>query len=287
MLVDAHVHLQPHGQRPLVNRGTIERYVEHALTNGLDGLVITEHLFRFREAYDLLAGWWDADPDPRLAAMVAAYWQDHVNLSLPEYVTLVEEAKAAGLPVFLGMEMDWLPGKADVLRRILGSYEWDLILGSVHWIGAFGFDDESFLDEWERRDTDQVFAEYGQLVGELADSRLADVLAHPDVPKLFGYKPTSLTPLHQQIIAAAVRGGLALEINTNGWRKPAGELYPAPDLMRAACEAGLPVTLASDAHTPDRLGQAFDRAIDAARLSGYAGYTRYLKRQRIFEPFSA
>lgn len=285
MLVDAHVHLQPHGQRPPVNRERIELYVETALGHGLDGVVFTEHLFRFREAFDLLKGWWDADPNAYLAERTAAYWRDHVNLELSEYVALIEQAKSEGLPVYLGMEMDWIPGKAEVLRRILAPYAWDLVLGSVHWIGAFGYDEEANLDEWGRRHVDDVFAEYGQLIGELADSGLANVLAHPDVPKLFGHKPTSFQPLHDRIVAAAVRGGCALEINTNGLNKPVAELYPAPALLRAARAAGIPVTLASDAHTPGRLGQAFDRAVLAAREAGYTGYTRFVRQERQFEAF--
>ena len=285
MLVDAHVHLQPHGEQPRVDRERIQLYVETALANGLDGVVFTEHLFRFHEAYDLLQGWWDAEANAHLAKAAAAYWRDHVNLSLSNYVALIERAKSEGLPVFLGMEMDWIPGKAGVLRGILAPYAWDLVLGSVHWAGAFGFDEEENLDEWDRRDVDSVFAEYGRMIGELADSGLADVLAHPDVPKIFGHKPTSFRPLHDEIVAAAVRGGCALEINTNGLRKPIAELYPSATLLRAANRAGIPVTLASDAHVPERLGQAFDLAVTAARDAGYTGYTRFQRRKRHFEPF--
>jgi len=285
MLVDAHVHLQPHGEQPRVDRERIQLYAETALANGLDGVVFTEHLFRFHEAYDLLQGWWDADPNPHMASAAAAYWRDHVNLSLSNYASLIEQAKSEGLPVFLGMEMDWIPGKAGVLRGILAPYAWDVVLGSVHWVGAFGFDEEENLDEWDRRDIDTVFAEYGQLIGELADSGLADVLAHPDVPKIFGHKPTSFRPLHDEIVAAAVRGGCALEINTNGLLKPVAELYPSPALLRAANRAGIPVTLASDAHVPERLGQAFDLAVTAARDAGYTGYTRFQRRKRHFEAF--
>ncbi|MHB8575745.1 MAG: histidinol-phosphatase HisJ family protein [Dehalococcoidia bacterium] len=289
MLVDSHVHLQPHGQRPPISMATIERYVDAALANGLDGLVITEHLFRFWEAYDLLAGWWEADPNPRLAATAAAYWRDHVNLRIVDYVELVQEAKSRGLPVFLGLEMDWLTGKADALRRILAPHAWDVVLGSVHWIGAFGFDsgEEVDMEEWARRDPDDVFTEYAQLIGELADSHLADVLAHPDVPKLFGHKPRDFAAFHGKILTAAVRGGCALEINTNGLRKVPRELYPAPALLETAHHAGVPVTLASDAHTPDRLGQAFDIAITAARAAGYDHYTRFVRRERVPQPFSA
>jgi histidinol-phosphatase (PHP family) len=278
--IDSHVHLQPHGQRPPVNRARLDEYVAAATANGIEGFAVTEHLFRFHEAYDLLMGWWDRDPNPALARMVEHYWQDHVNLRLPEYVELVEEGKKDGLPIVLGLEMDWIPGKVEELRLLLAPYAWDIVLGSVHWIGAFGFDDAAFLREWERRDADQVFREYAGLIGELADSGLADVLAHPDLPKLFGHQPTNRGWFHQALVAAATRGGCAVEINTNGLNK-AGGIYPDVELLRAARAAGLPVTLASDAHTPDRVGADFVVAAAHAKSAGYEEFCFYRARQRL------
>src|SRR5690349_11328375 len=94
VIVDAHVHLQPHGEQPPVDRALIEAYVEQAQRNGVDVVVFTEHLFRFKEALQLLDGWWDCDPNPVLRRMARQYWLDHVNLSLPEYVSLIEQAKS-------------------------------------------------------------------------------------------------------------------------------------------------------------------------------------------------
>ena len=255
------------------------------LAAGLQGIVITEHLFRFREAFDLLAGWWEADPNPRLRALTAAYWQDHVNLSMRGYVELIEDARRRGLPVWLGLEMDWIPGRADDLRALLAPFNWDLVLGSVHWLGAFGFDDEARLDEWAVRRVSDVYAEYGALIAELAGSGLADVLAHPDVVKVFGHRLDDPSAFHAGIVAAAQRGGCAIEINTNGLRKPCAELYPAPALLALAREAGVPVTLAADAHSPERLGHNFAAAIAAARTAGYGGYVRFSQRRRTFQPF--
>ncbi len=280
MRIDAHVHLQPHGERPPVNRARIEHYVDCARANGVDVVVFTEHLFRFHEAYALLDGWWEADPNPRLAAATKAYWDDHVNLSLPEYVRLIEEAKADGLPVRLGMELDWIPGRAADLRRLLAPYAWDCVLGSVHWLGSFLIDDEASLPEWQRRDVATVWQEYGQLVQELAGAGLVDVLAHPDVVKVFGFRPPDERPLRELLVRAAAANGLALEINTNGLRKPVAELYPHPDVLRAARAAGVPVTLASDAHTPERLGAWFAEAAATARAAGYTTYAAYDQRRR-------
>jgi histidinol-phosphatase (PHP family) len=279
MLVDGHVHLQPHGERPVVDRARIERYIEQARANGVDVVVFTEHLFRFHEALTLLDGWWHTDPDPRLAALTEAYLRDEVNLSLPEYVRLIEAAKADGLPVRLGLEMDWVPGHAGELRRLLRPYAWDVILGSVHALGAFQIDHEDFRDEWQRRDVAAVWAEYARCVEELADARLVDVIAHPDLPKVWGLRPADLSPVHGRIVAAAARGGLALEINTNGLRKPAAEIYPHPAMLRAAQAAGVPVTLASDAHTPDRIGAAFAEAVVLARGAGYEASVAFERRR--------
>ncbi len=276
MYVDSHVHLQPHGEAPPMTIERIKLYVESARANGVERIAITEHLFRFQEAYDALYGWWDADPNPALAAAAAAYFRDHVSGTVAEYVRVVEQAKSAGMPVLLGIEMDWFSGHEETLRTFLAPYDWDIVLGSVHCIGSWGFDAPEtpvYAQEWEKRDTDAVFADYGTLLQELAESGLCDVLAHPDLPKLLGHRPSSFTPLHDAIISAAKHGSHAIEINANGFRKPVAEQYPALPVLQRAQKAGLPVTLASDAHHPERVGQRFD---DIAALASSAGYREFV-----------
>ncbi|MCH8994579.1 MAG: hypothetical protein IH959_06370 [Chloroflexi bacterium] len=275
MYVDSHVHLQPHGEQPPITLERIRRYVEAASANGIARIALTEHLFRFREAYELLHGWWDADSaDPALSAIAHAYWKDHVSVDVADYVRVVEEAKSAGLPVLLGIEMDWLSGRGDDLRRFLAPYDWDIVLGSVHWIGAWQIDtpDGANWAEWAQRSIDEVHAEYGALLRELAASKLSDVLAHPDLPKIHGHRPTSFTPLHESIVEAAADSGCAVELNSNGYNAPVAEAYPALPVIERARAAGLSITLASDAHRPKRVGERFD---DLAALAARAGYREY------------
>jgi histidinol-phosphatase (PHP family) len=126
-----------------------------------------------------------------------------------------------------------------------------------------------------------VWEEYTQLVEELADARLADTLAHPDVVKVWGHRPADESKFHARIVEAVRRNGLALEVNTNGWRKPVAEMYPDARILRLAHEAGVPITLGSDAHTAERLGQRFDDAIANARAAGYVDYLTFVARKPV------
>ena len=279
MLTDCHVHLQPHGEKPPMTRGRIEQYVAAGQERGIERIAITEHLFRFDEAFHDLYGWWDADPDPHLATLARVYWEDHVSGRVADYVRAIEQAKSDGLPVLLGIELDWLHGKEEDLRRFLAPYDWDIVVGSVHYIGAWGFDCEEFYGEWAKRDTAAVWTEYGALARDLARSGIVDVVAHPDVPKVFGHRPADETPLHDLILEGAAHGKTAIELNSNGLRKKAGEIYPAPPLLARAQVAGLPITFASDAHVPARVGENFDALADAAVAAGYSTTVAFVGRR--------
>jgi histidinol-phosphatase (PHP family) len=283
MYVDSHVHLQPHGEAPPMTRERIDLYVESGRANGVERIALTEHLFRFREAFELLQGWWQIDgEDPALVAATEAYWRDHVSGTMADYARLVERAKSAGLPVLLGIEMDWIPGREEDMRRLLQPYDWDIVLGSVHWIGAWSFDttsDDIFWPEWRKRDATVVFDQYAALLSDLAASRLADVLAHPDLPKLAGHRPASFTPLHGAIVRAATDAGCALELNANGYNKPCVEPYPAFAVLEQARHAGISITLASDAHRPELVGQRFDDLAAFARSAGYESFVSFEQRR--------
>ena len=105
-------------------------------------LALTEHLFRFRQADALLGGFWDdGRVPPALAESMAGYWKFHATADLDAYVACAQEAKDAGLPVVIGLEVDYYEGRMDDVARLLGGYPFDVLLGSVHWVGGWRFDD--------------------------------------------------------------------------------------------------------------------------------------------------
>lgn len=273
-MLDYHLHLWPHGRRS--EGETVDRlaaYCERATAAGVTEIAVTEHLFRFTQADAVLGGFWDDDPDPALRAAMASYWADHAHEDLDAYVEAGLAAKAAGLPVVLGLEVDHYAGRMDDVAVLLDGYPFDVLLGSVHWIGAWGFDDYEdpvVAAEWARRGAAAAWDGYTAALEELAASGVCDVLAHPDLCMVTGRFPEVPGEYYDRMAEAAASSGMAAEVSSAGCRKPVGQAYPAPDLLRRFKERGVPVTTASDAHT---LHDVAHRSADLRALVEAAGYT--------------
>ncbi len=271
-MLDYHLHLWPHSQHEV--EATVEQvaaYCDRAKAAGVHEIAVTEHLFRFTQARDLLGGFWDELDGDHLRPGMAAYWDHHATVDLDAYVEVVEAVKKEGLPVVLGLEVDYYEDRMDQVEGLLAGYPFDVLLGSVHWMGTWRFDvlsDPLVLAEWDVRDIDQVWDEYTRAMEELGASGVCDVFAHPDLVKIAGRRPKVPDEFYDRITEAAVKSGMAAEVSSAGWRKPVGEEYPAPPLLRRFVDAGVPLTTASDAHS---LPDVADRAGDLRSLLNNAG----------------
>jgi histidinol-phosphatase (PHP family) len=274
-VLDYHLHLWPHSQRDA--EATVDQvaaYCDQAVRAGVTEIALTEHLFRFTQAKDLLGGFWDDLPGEALRHGMAAYWDHHARVDLDAYVEVVEAVKAQGLPVVLGLEVDFYQDRMDQVAGLLAGYPFDVLLGSVHWLGAWRFDvlsDPLVLAEWDVRDVEAVWDEYTRAMEELGASGVCDVFAHPDLVKIAGRVPALPDEFYDRIAEAAARSGMAAEVSSAGWRKPVGEEYPAPPLLKRFVEQGVPRPPASDAHA---LPDVADRADDLRDLLLGAGVTR-------------
>jgi histidinol-phosphatase (PHP family) len=208
---------------------------------------------------------------------------------LDEYVGKVRLAQKEfpQLTIRLALEVDFLPGHEDWIRALAARQPWDYFIGSVHYVSeSWDIDNPAKLSEWKKRDAFAVWQIYFERLALAAESKLFDVIGHADLPKKFGIRPAQdCTPLYENFLDAAARGGCAIELNTAGLRKDCREIYPCPALLRLAFQKKVPITFGSDAHAPAEVGMNFAEAVALARSVGYRETVRFNRRQRETVPF--
>ncbi len=203
------------------------------------------------------------------------------------YRAMVESQQDEVEPrVLFGIEADYYRGCEPVLREWLSAQKFDLVLGSVHYIDNWGFDNPLHRHVWDSVDVTKTWRKYFELIGELADTGLFDVITHLDLTKKFGHRPSDkeLKEMAQPALDRIAGAGMGLELNTSGLSKPVGEIYPSPLLVSLACERDIPICFGSDAHSPGEVGRYFDQALKLAREAGYSHYFKIHQRQKEIVP---
>jgi histidinol-phosphatase (PHP family) len=243
----------------------IRTYVETARAAGVQEIGFSEHVYRFAAVRE-----WNPAPG----------WREAAVADIDRYVDAVRCAGEAGLPVRLGLEVDWIPGREPEIAALAAAHPWDYLLGSYHWLGDREFDHRS-NSAWDDADPEAVWRAYVDGFCAAARSGLYDSMSHPDLAKVFGQRPGPDTEaLYTEMAEAVAEAGVCVEVSTAGYRRALGELYPAPALLRMFAERSVPVTLGSDAHSPDGVARDFPRALAELSAAGYSTLTVFRRRDR-------
>jgi histidinol-phosphatase (PHP family) len=225
-------HLHPQGHRlQLYSQELLQPWADHARKIALRDIALTDH-----DRY-------------------------HRGVDFDE----IERLRAANpdLKIRAGIELDNDPVHSAEGRRWV-ERNWDrldFVLGSVHFLrGDWAFDHAGEETEFAQRDIDEVYADYYDRIRAMAASGLVDCMAHLDLVKIFGCRPTKdFRDVLDAVLSEIYDANLAMELSTAGWRKPVGELYPSDEIIRRAMAKGIPFTTASDGHSHVQEGENFER----------------------------
>ena len=263
MIVDYHMHLRAPDESIEHTVEAVERFVETAAERGIDEIGFTEHVYYFEQTRHL----WSMP-----------YHLERCVYDIEPYVDAVVEAKRRGHPVKLGIEVDYEPGLEEETAEALRPYPWDYVLGSIHFLDGLAIDQEASSLVGSRGEQ-EAWSRYYETLRRAARSGLFDSLAHPDLVKFVGEE----IDWEWGDVASSL-DGVAIEVSSAGLHKPHGKLYPNSDLLAAAKEREISITLASDAHVPQNVGRDLDRAIEHARTAGYETVTVFAERKGRQEP---
>ena len=265
-LADYHMHTVRCGHAA----GTMEEYVEAAIARGLGEIGFSEHVPMY---------WLPEEQRDPTAAMSMAELEEYVS----DVVRIRE--RYPEIPIRLGLEADFIPGHEEALARLLERYPWDYVIGSVHFLGDWNFDHPGLVHRYAEWDIGELYDRFFALERMAAESGLFDILAHIDLIKKFGHRPgKDLSEAYAALAETIARSGAAVELSTAGLRKPVGEPYPAPALLQACCDRGVPLVISSDAHAPGEVGWGFEQARELALRTGFTHTLRFEGRRRRAEP---
>ncbi len=273
MLTDYHVHLRRDESdedfATTFSEANAERYREAASERGIAELGVSEHVYRFTEALDV----WRHP-----------LWTRCALDDIDAYCEFVREHT----DLKLGIEADFIPGREDRMRALLEARDFDYVVGSVHFI-AEGALDYDVYDVWTSgRSPDYVWTTYFTWLGEAAASGMYDIMAHPDLVKHWGkerpWPDKDLRFYYELAFEKIASSDVAIEVSTAGLRKPVGEIYPSVPFLEMAVDAGVPIALSSDAHTPEHLGFGYDQALELLSSTGITELAVFEGRRRRMEP---
>lgn len=257
-MIDYHVHTS------LCNHatGSMEAYVQAAVSNGLTTICFLDHL-----------------------TLQAA---GRHNAMAPEAVAgYVDDARRLGrqykdrILVRVGLEIDFSPRHVDRCIELLDSVDLDVVGSSIHFLD--GEDVVSRRSRWARGQirADRVYAMYLAALESMLDYDYFDMICHLDLPKKYGQRPSAtVVGKFADLLTRVRQKDLVVELNTSGWRCPVEEAFPSPELLGRCAALGIPVALGSDAHAPESVGRDFDRAGQLLQFAGYRELCGFSHRRR-------
>jgi len=254
MIVDMHNHT------PLCNHaeGTIEEYIISAID-------AKTKIFGFSDHAPM-----DFDPKYRMKFEEMKQYEENVLKAQEKYKDKIE--------ILLGYEVDYLPGHMD--KKVLNA-DVDYLIGSVHFLEGWGFDNPEFIGKWEEQNIDDIWQNYFDTIEDMACSEFFDIVGHLDLIKVFKFMPKSdIVTMATPALKAIKKADMVLELNIAGYRKKVAEPYPSKALLQKAYDLNIPITFSSDAHKPEQIAMYSNEIIRLAKEIGYTECSYFIKRKK-------
>lgn len=263
ILADYHLHSHFSGD----SQAPMEDMIRRGIELGLTDMCFTEHMdFDYIVNDELPPGFLEVNTDSYLYELLKykKKYRDKIDLHF-------------------GIELGVQPQIARKLALYAKNYDFDFIIASSHLCGG---QDPYYPDFFETRSDEEGYREYFE--NELACMRSFhnfDVYGHIDYIIRYGrnldrnYSYDKYKDLFDQMIEHLLSEEKGIELNTGGFNKGLREFHPCSDFLKEYRKRGGEIiTIGSDAHKPEALGQHFDKACEVLKDCGFGYYCTFDKR---------
>ena len=240
--------------------GTIDEYIKRAIELKIDIYGFSEH------------------------APIKGGFDSRYRLSLDELDEYERDILEASrrykdkIDIRLGYEVDFINGLLE--ERVLRARV-DYLIGSIHFLDRWGFDNPEFIGKWENSNIDKIWEDYFNAVKAMAESGYFNIVGHLDLIKVFKFLPKrDIRVIAKDALRAIKRANMVIELNSAGLRKPIKEAYPSKELLEVAYELNIPITFSSDAHAIEQVGFGYESVRDLAKSVGYKKAVSFKQKDR-------
>jgi histidinol-phosphatase (PHP family) len=219
-----------------VSRSSALQMALAAQQKGLRVLGLSEHIFQMEETRLALH---HLEPEGPLLTF-STYTGD-----------VLIAATQTNVEIRLGLEVDFIPEKSELIYAFIQAYNWDFLIGSVHEIHGIQFERNY---KWSREEGEILWLQYFELLRKAVRSGYFSVISHPVRLRVNNpYLPPTFDEELENLAAEATQYDIALEINGFDMSR-----YPSlvGRLAKACLLHHTPMSVGSDAHNPRGIAQA-------------------------------
>ncbi len=257
-MLDYHLHTR------LCNHaeGSMVAFIRQAVDRGFEEICFLDHL--------------TITDSPRPMTMDVA--------EVPLYFQTVQRLKRSfsdRIAVRSGLEIEFNPRYTELFKQIVDDFAFDVIGSSIHQLDGIDIVSGPYDSDAAFPVPETLQRRYLDYLEMMLANEYFDIVCHLDLLKKFG---AGSSPYFEDrlagILSRATARNLTVEVNTGGFDHPAAEAYPSRNILTMLKNAGIAVTIGSDAHRPEEIGRHFGRAFEMIQAAGFRHLAVFAGRSR-------
>lgn len=252
--------------------GSMEEMVLSAIRKGLPEIGFADH-FPYPKGFD--------EPVPNCVIPD----EETFDLYVKE-VRRLQQAYRDRIVILFGTEIDYLPDQLDDIRKRVGQYPFDYVIGSIHLLNGIVIDYREDVLKSRLHDLggpEGLWDKYWKELEHFCSMDLFQIVGHFDLPRKFGITrtPNGFSDAVGRVLNRILRKDLSIEINTGGIDRSADhECYPSETILKQAMKRGVDIAFGSDAHRPREVGRHFSETIGQIRSLGCTRTVTFRNRKK-------